>query len=134
MAELLIRPVNNFHADPVKDRRGSYKRGDPVVVMPDGHKWGREERLPHFWRIAVRGASVQVMRPFCQELYDGIWTPDKGARALLRRRWKLAPEMLLAAHRMALYRGDIVECSWDTWLRCTHDKGAAKFSRIILAA
>jgi len=42
MAELLIRTQNNAHVDPRKDR-ATYKRGDVVVVMPDGHVWGRLE-------------------------------------------------------------------------------------------
>jgi len=48
MAEILIKAVDNTHIDPIKDRRGCYKRGMPVVVMDDGHKWGLEERLPKF--------------------------------------------------------------------------------------
>ena len=44
MAELLVRTKNNNHRHPDKDR-ATYKRGDVVVVMPDGHKWGRMESL-----------------------------------------------------------------------------------------
>lgn len=43
MAEILIFIGNNTHADPVKDRRGCWKRGMPVIVYDDGHVWGREE-------------------------------------------------------------------------------------------
>lgn len=43
MAEILIKAVDATHADTEKNRRGCYKRGYPVVVMPDGHQWGREE-------------------------------------------------------------------------------------------
>ena len=48
MAEMLVKAVDAIHDDPVKDRRGCYKRGMPVVVMDDGHEWGKEERLPTF--------------------------------------------------------------------------------------
>ncbi len=41
MAELLIRAKDNTHADPVKNQRGSYKRGDIVEVGPVGWDWGR---------------------------------------------------------------------------------------------
>jgi hypothetical protein len=44
MAELLVRTQNNAHRHPDKDR-ATYKRGDVVVVMPDGHQWGRMESL-----------------------------------------------------------------------------------------
>ncbi len=47
MAELLIRLKDNTHPDAVKDRM-CYKRGDIVVVMPDGHQWGSAEGLPDF--------------------------------------------------------------------------------------
>ncbi len=43
MAELLIFTRNNTHPDPVKDRRGCYKRGHIVSVMEDGHLWGIRE-------------------------------------------------------------------------------------------
>ena len=42
MAELLIKVRDNIHRNPNEDR-GSYKRGDIVVAMPDGHAWGRCE-------------------------------------------------------------------------------------------
>ncbi len=44
MAELLVRTKDNAHRHPDKDR-AAYKRGDVVVIMPDGHKWGRMESL-----------------------------------------------------------------------------------------
>lgn len=43
MADLLIRARDNTHPDPVKDFRGSYKRGDIVVIKPSGWHWGSEE-------------------------------------------------------------------------------------------
>jgi len=48
MAEILVKAVDATHIDFDKDKRGCYKRGMPVVVMDDGHEWGKEERLPAF--------------------------------------------------------------------------------------
>ena len=48
MAEILVKAVDTTNIDPDKDRRGCYKRGMPVVVMDDGHEWGKEEKLPKF--------------------------------------------------------------------------------------
>jgi len=62
MAELLIRLKNNTNPDPVKDRM-CYKRGDVVVVMPDGHPWGNSEGLPDFAVVSV-DRSVAVMEKF----------------------------------------------------------------------
>ena len=65
MAELLIKAVDSFHSDPVKDLRGSYKRGDVVVVMEDGHVWGKEEHPktttynpPHFFILKILDVTV----------------------------------------------------------------------------
>jgi len=43
VCEILFFAKDRTHADPIKDRRGSWKRGYPVVVFDDGHVWGREE-------------------------------------------------------------------------------------------
>jgi len=61
MAELLIRLKNNTHPDAVKDRM-CYKRGDIVVVMPDGHQWGRAEGLPDFAVIRTDRTAAQMER------------------------------------------------------------------------
>ncbi len=36
MAEFLIKAVDQYNADPLKDQRGCYKRGDIVQVYEDG--------------------------------------------------------------------------------------------------
>lgn len=59
MAELLIRLKNNTNPDPAKDRM-CYKRGDIVVVMPDGHHWGRAEGLPDFAVVVVDRTVTQM--------------------------------------------------------------------------
>lgn len=64
MAEILIKAISAVNPDPAKDLRGSYKRGDPVVVMPDGHQWGTEERLPKFVVVRITGLSVDQARKY----------------------------------------------------------------------
>jgi len=59
MAELLIHLKNNTNADPVKDRM-CYKRGDIVVVMPNGHPWGSIEGLPDFAVIRTDRIVAQM--------------------------------------------------------------------------
>jgi len=60
VAEILVKAVSADHPDPVKSVRGCYKRGMPVVVMPDGHPWGNEERLPKF--VVLRIPLVPVAK------------------------------------------------------------------------
>lgn len=46
MAEILIKAVSATNPDSVKSVRWCYKRGDPVVVKPDGWSWGSQEVIP----------------------------------------------------------------------------------------
>lgn len=68
MAEALIKAVDFVHPDPDIDRRGAHKRGDIIVVMPDGHQWGGAERdiskfaivsVPDEWLNSDKTAPMQ---------------------------------------------------------------------------
>lgn len=84
MAEILIKAVDAAHADPEKDKQGCYKRGDPVVVMDDGHEWGKEERLPKFVVVKIPGLSVAKAKKYIQPI---LGIPDaEGERPMIRRR------------------------------------------------
>lgn len=84
MAEILVKAVDATNPDPVKDAAGCYKRGDPVVIMPDGHPWGREEGLPKFWIVKVPGATVAQL----QQYVDALLAAD-GETRVRRRAWSL---------------------------------------------
>lgn len=64
MAEFLIKAVDATHADPVKDARGCYKRGDIVVVMPDGWTWGSAETLPKFVVVKIPGVDAERAKKY----------------------------------------------------------------------
>lgn len=55
MAELLV-----LNRDATPEPR-SYKRGDIVVVMPDGHAWGNAEGLPDFVQASLPGVSPELI-------------------------------------------------------------------------
>ena len=55
MAELLI-----LNRDATTEQR-SYKRGDIVVVMDDGHEWGGAEGLPDFVRASLPGVPRAML-------------------------------------------------------------------------
>lgn len=58
MCELLVRVVDKFNDDPYLDAQCS-KRGDVIVVVEDGHAWGREELSNPDWTIVkVPGVSA----------------------------------------------------------------------------
>lgn len=67
MAEILVNAVSFTNSDPVKDRRGCFKRGHPGVVFPDGHTWGAEEGLPKFIIVKVPGSTVAEVRAYISE-------------------------------------------------------------------
>jgi hypothetical protein len=62
MAEILVKAIDHVHSDPEKDRSGAYKRGMPVLVMPDGHPWGKEEGPPKFTIVKIPGLDPQTIR------------------------------------------------------------------------
>lgn len=100
MCEILIYSANRTHADPDKDRAGCYKRGYPVVVMDDGHTWGREEskaewiasgRDPsqwpdYFYIIKLPGIDTELAREMIAEQTEDDTGQDTGS-TYRRRRW-----------------------------------------------
>jgi hypothetical protein len=88
MAEILVKAVSATNPDSTKDQRGCYKRGMPVVVMPDGHPWGLEERLPKFVVLAIPLISVAQVRKYLdQQIEAGAVT----RRRLWIIRWSSLP-------------------------------------------
>lgn len=107
MAELLIKWVDATHADPEKDRRGCYKRGDVVIVQKDGHEWGAKEGPPNFVILRIPGAARALAERLTEEQDDddaGVLLQDEQGqrRAFRRRRWRVDLDDLPAAIRTAL--------------------------------
>lgn len=73
VADLLIKAVDATNADPTKDRRGCYKRGDVVAVKPTGWQWGKEEGPPRFVRLTL--TQVDGVTPVWS--VPKGWTPDQ---------------------------------------------------------
>ena len=89
MAELLIKAQSANHADATKDRRGCYKRGMPVCIMPDGWSWGTEETLPKFVIIKIPLITVAQVQKYIAQQYETITGPEGGPVEVIyrRRRW-----------------------------------------------
>ena len=86
MAEFLIKAISVIHDDPEKDKRGCYKRGDIVVVMPDGHIWGREETLPKFVVVKIPGLTVETAQKYTDPAYV-LGNEEFGVAE--RRKWRV---------------------------------------------
>jgi hypothetical protein len=41
-------------------------KGQVVCIKPDGHKWGKKERLPKFIVVKLPGVSVDSVRQYMQ--------------------------------------------------------------------
>jgi hypothetical protein len=89
VAEILVRAADSVHPDPGVDAVGCYKRGDPVVVMPDGHPWGVAELDPaRFYVIRLPGVPVAaLLRYLAPETHPTERGPDGRPRIVRRRRW-----------------------------------------------
>ena len=107
MAELLVKAVSAaVLSDATKDQRGCYKRGMPVVVMPDGHTWGLRERLPNFVVLKFPLIAVDRVEKFIQ----ADQTTVNGETTVVRRRlfriaWASLPP---AAQNKLLSTGELV--------------------------
>lgn len=77
MAEILVKAVAASNSNPAKDAF-CYKRGMCVIIMPDGHPWGLEERLPKFAVIKVPLVSIAKVQK-----YIAVWP------TVQRRRWRI---------------------------------------------
>lgn len=106
MAEILIKAVDAINTDPEQDRRGSYKRGMPIVVMPDGHLWGDEECMPKFAVLKIPGVSVDAVQKYVQthQIQNGVKQDGLTPRIEIYRRrlWQLRWVDLPAAARNKL--------------------------------
>lgn len=77
MAQILFRLKDNFHPDPEKDRRGSYKKGYPVSIKEDGWYegnpyWGQSAYADKTeWIVVdVADATVAELEGFCTAWKD----------------------------------------------------------------
>ena len=78
MAEILVRVGSVSHADSGQDRL-CYKHGDVVVVVADGHEWGRLEGPPTFVVLRVPGVAVAAA-----EAWAASWDYEYDATVLQR--------------------------------------------------
>lgn len=76
-ALLRVKDKKNLNSETLDARLT--KRGDVIVVVPDGHNWGKEELTNPDWRIVkVPAVTVEEAAP-CLEPEDEFgspsWTP-----------------------------------------------------------
>ena len=83
MAQILVKARDSIRNDGRDNVR--YQRGYPVVVMPDEHTWGLEERLPKFVVIKIPLISVERVKKYIEQWMVVAGLDDEG-----RERWEMA--------------------------------------------
>jgi hypothetical protein len=123
MAEFLIKAVNATHADPVKDQRGCYKRGDIVMVQENGFEWGALEVLPpaqggKFVIVRISDVTVPQVRTFVINKLSDLDADllmserDGSGNATRRCRFHLTLDSLPAGVRNTLNTAGFYETTW----------------------
>jgi hypothetical protein len=83
MCEILVK-ATDAHGD------GTFKRGFPVVVVPDGHTWGAREGLPTFYVIKIPTLPVAEAHKYVER-----WT--EGELLASQREWTIDVDLLPTA-------------------------------------
>jgi len=126
MAEILVKWIDGRHPDAAVDRRGTYKRGYPVVVMPDGHEWGNAERLPIFVVVQFPGVSVERLRSYVTSQTD---SRDEGG-VYRRRLWRIRFDAMPSDMQAILEKtGQLVVASKN--YRAPHDIEWSEFAKYL---
>jgi hypothetical protein len=90
---------SEWGAEKLKEYNRRYLPGNPVVVMPDGHEWGRLEGPPSFVIIKVPGLSVEEGRQYLERKEDLTAALDVEGKppTKYRRKWQLPPGLVNSA-------------------------------------
>lgn len=93
MAEILLRVVDKTNPDDKALDKQCSKRGDVIVVCPDGWSWGVEELKSDVWRIVkLPGVDPDSMR----DLIEPLWTDEREPQLVKKRAKKLDIDKLEA--------------------------------------
>ena len=127
MAEFLIRARDGATTgDATRDARDVYRRGDVVVIAPDGHPWGREEHPATatgrpFVIVKVPGLTVEQARRFAA--LDTITDPVTGRPVMRRRRrWRVEADALPLTVLRTLQGEGVVSVPWTVAREYVRDK------------
>jgi hypothetical protein len=88
MAEILVAAISKTNILFPEKEMALYKRGMPVVVMPDGHPWGAKEGLPDFVVIKIPGVPVSTLQTLTDVQTEDALGVETGSM-VRRRRWVL---------------------------------------------
>lgn len=120
MAELLI---NLRH---VSD--DTWMPGQVIAIMPDGHKWGLDEKPPKFFVMQLPGVSIDKVRKLLESEYDD----EHDTKSPLPRVWRelidKIPETTMQTARNA-GRIKLNSTDWDQIISLGCIRNESKFRR-----
>ena len=99
MAELLIKAQESWNNDAdtskmSKDELVAFnarsRKGDIIVVRPDGWKWGREECPPRFVVVKLKGVDVKDVKQY----EEPLMSKDEKPVMLKRRKYAIPTTMV----------------------------------------
>lgn len=131
MAEILIKAIDATHLNPVKNQRGCYKRGDPVVIMPDGWGWGTEETKPpidggKFVIIKIPGVTPQQVHDAIHARWPGLQhileSELQAGMVVRRRQLTFNIDLLPSAVKNTLNRTGTYTTTWAAIKSFVRDK------------
>lgn len=109
MAELLIL------AKTAEMKNAKWNRGDVIAVMPDGHEWGKEERLPKFYVVRIPRAPVEDYQGYLEAQMLDTKLVDANGEAIIKliapRKWKFELDTLSKDTKDALESKGATELS-----------------------
>lgn len=109
-----IKIFNGSDYNRTKDARGCYKKGDIVVVMEDGHRWGKKEGPPNFVIVKIPGVSVEAARKYIEAHTD---TADPlNPVALARRKYTIRVDDMPASAKEQIAKKGEVTVTWS-WIK-----------------
>ena len=115
MALFLVYSKNNVHPDPIKDARGSYKRGDIVEVLDDSKHDGDLVKNPIMspWILVritdvTKTQALKYMEPYIDPATVGTEQPV----TLRRRKFNVEVDTIPQAIRQKIAQDRFVEVSW----------------------
>jgi hypothetical protein len=88
MAELLVRVTDKVNPDDFYLNTKCTKRGDVIVVQPDGWAWGAMELSAPFWRI-IKHSDLTVTEARALLAPELDTDPQHPSRTLQRRKFWL---------------------------------------------
>jgi hypothetical protein len=107
MAELLIKAIDATMPDSALEAQQSFKRGHPIVVMPDGWQWGAAETLPLFVVLKLPGIDVSAVTQYVAPYLD-----TDGQTQIGPRLWRVLVDNLPTAVKNTLATTGQYSTSW----------------------